>query len=172
MFQLKSQRTKKRSWQRQLLFALACLAVEASRARADIINDAVAKGDYGGNTYSSPVSTVSVPVAAPIPQLVVIKTANPTSGVKAGDIVTYTYTARNAGNVTIHNISMADTHNASGPAPQPKNETLTIAGPQGASASTDDGTANNGIWGSLAPGATITFTATYTVRQSDVDLLQ
>jgi len=172
MFQRKSYSKKKRRWQHKLLFALACLAVETGGARADIVNDAVAKGDYGGTTYSSPVSTVSVPVAAPVPQLVITKTANPTSGVKAGDVVTYTYTARNAGNVTIHNISMVDTHNASGPAPQPKNETLTIAGPQGAAASTDDGTANNGIWGTLAPGATITFTATYTVRQSDVDLLQ
>jgi large repetitive protein len=141
-------------------------------ARADIVNDAVAKGDYGGTTYTSSASTVHVAVASATAQLVVTKTASPTSGVKSGDIITYTYTAQNAGNVTLSNISMVDTHNASGPAPIPANETLTAPGPLGASASSDDGTPNNGIWGSLAPGATVTFTATYTVRQADVDGLQ
>lgn len=172
MFQHNSSKAKKGTKHHLVLFVAACFVFEATTAHANIVNIATASGAYSGTTYISNTSTASVPVAPPNTALVVTKTANPTSGVKAGDVITYTYTAKNSGNVTLHNISMTDVHNAIGPAPQPTGETLTVPGPQGASASSDDATANNGIWGTLAPGATVTFTATYTVRQADVDGLQ
>lgn len=99
----------------------------------------------------------------------VIKTASPASGVKAGDVITYTYVVKNTGNVTLHGVSLVDLHNASGPAPAPKGETLTDAAPLGDS---NDATANDGVWTSLAPGDSVTFTATYTVTQHDQDTLQ
>jgi hypothetical protein len=47
-------------------------------------------------------------------------------------------------------------------------ETLTTPGPLGAAASPDSA-ANDGIWTTLAPGATVTFTYSYTVTQADID---
>ena len=47
-------------------------------------------------------------------------------------------------------------------------ETLTVAGPSGAGASPDT-TPNDGVWSTLAPGATVKFTFTYNVMQGDVD---
>lgn len=84
----------------------------------------------------------------------------------AGDVVTYTYTVANTGNVTIANVTVGDSHNGSGAPPVPGSETgvLVIGG------STD--AAQNGSWDTLRPGDQIQFTATYTVTQQDVDTLQ
>ena len=37
-----------------------------------------------------------------------VKSANPTSGVTAGDVVTYTFDGVNTGNVTLHNVHLTD----------------------------------------------------------------
>ena len=150
--------------------SLAIFGVMAGVAHADIVNNATASGTYAAATYNSNVSSAAVPVATSAPQMVVTKTANPTSGLKAGDTVTYTYTVKNSGTVTITNVSLNDVHNASGLAPVPKNETLSSdVTPSGDST---DATPNDGVWSTLAPGDTITLTATYTVTQSDLDNLQ
>ena len=104
------------------------------------------------------------------PSLQVTKTPSVTSGVIAGQTITYTYTLKNTGNVTLSNVSLADVHNAAGPAPAPSAEVISID----VAPLNDSLDANNtpAIWDSLAPGDTISFTATYTVKQSDVDTLQ
>jgi hypothetical protein len=104
------------------------------------------------------------------PSLQVSKTADDTTDAIAGQIITYTYVVSNAGNQTVTNISLNDVHNGSGPAPAPGNEALS-ADTRTAGDSTD-ATANDGVWNVLAPGDSITFTASYTVTQSDVDTLQ
>jgi hypothetical protein len=43
-----------------------------------------------------------------------------------------------------------------------------VPGPLGAGASPDT-TANDGIWSTLAPGATVTFTWAHTVTQAEID---
>ena len=51
-------------------------------------------------------------------------------------------------------------------------EALTSDGPLLASTgatSTDDATADNGIWGTLQPEAVVTFTYVHTVTQTEVD---
>ncbi len=108
------------------------------------------------------------------PQLVINKTfSTATTPVVLGQTVTYTYTIANTGNIVVNNVQINDMHGTP-PAAIPvggagiRNEILTIAGPLGAAAS-PDGTGNNGIWSTLAPGATVQFTYSHTVTQAEID---
>ena len=110
----------------------------------------------------------------PTPQLAIVKTySTATTPVVLGQIITYTYAVTNTGNVTVTNVRVKDMHGT--PAVQVAlgaggvtSETLTIPGPLGAAASPDT-TANDGIWSTLAPGATVKFTYTHTVTQAEID---
>ncbi len=104
------------------------------------------------------------------PSMAVTKTADDTTNVTAGQVLTYTYVVTNTGNQTLNTIAMSDLHNGSGPAPTPSGETLTSdVAPTGTST---DVTPSNGVWSILAPGDAVTFTGNYTVTQQDVDTLQ
>ena len=149
---------------------ISALATLISPAFANILNTGTATGTYAGIDYDSNPAPASVPVSSPNRSLAVTKTAAPTANVKAGDTITYTYTVKNTGNVTLKDVSLSDVHNAFGAPPTPQSETLTTdAAPLGDSTDTPS---NDGIWSILAPGDTVTFTATYIVQQSDVDNLQ
>ena len=88
-------------------------------------------------------ASVTVEAAAADAALQITKTANKTSGVKVGDTITYTITVKNAGNVTLRNVEIAEQ----------------LTGVElGALSST-----------TLTPGQEATATATYTVTQADVD---
>jgi large repetitive protein len=152
-----------------LVFLVGALIWQTENSFADIVNTATATGSYLGTGYPSNSSSVAVPVGTANRSMVVTKSASPNSNVTAGTVVTYTYTVKNNGNVTLTNINLNDLHNAAGPAPTPKSETLTDIAPLGDST---DVTANDGVWSVLAPGDTVTLTGTYTVQQSDVDTLQ
>ena len=143
---------------------------QANFASATIDNTATASGTYGAATVISNSNTVHVAVVLPISTMQVTKTANPTSNLSAGQVITYTYNVKNTGNVTIKNISLSEVHNAAGPAPVPGSETVSIDAPP--LNDSNDATASDGVWSNLAPGDNITFTATYTVQQSDVDQRQ
>jgi Domain of unknown function DUF11 len=108
---------------------------------------------------------------APItPNLEIIKSTNKTSPVVVGEVITYTYTVKNIGNVAMSGVKVTDVHNGYGPTPVPSGEILTNdVAPTGDSTDT---VASNGIWDSLGVGDTLKFTANYTVTQQDVDLLQ
>ncbi|MBQ4424098.1 MAG: hypothetical protein II872_07230, partial [Clostridia bacterium] len=96
---------------------------------------AVRGDDPAEVTASATVTTVDASA-----KLSITKTANPTSGVKVGDEITYTVVVTNTGNVTVKNGTLSDDHaDLSG-------ETF-----------------------ELAPGKSKTFTYTYTVTQTDVD---
>ena len=108
------------------------------------------------------------------PLLVISKTyTTAATPVVLGQSITYTYSITNTGNVVINNVQISDMHGTP-PVLVPtggtgiKNETLTAAGPLGAGAS-PDATANNGIWSTLAPGATIQFNYIHTVTQAEID---
>jgi large repetitive protein len=150
-----------------LLFGVV---LQANLAHATIDNTAIASGTYAATPVVSPSSSVSVTVNAAAPSMLVTKTASPTTNLSAGQIITYTYTVKNTGNVSLKNINLTDVHNAIGAAPVPGSEIITSDVPP-LNDSTDAST-SNGVWSSLAPGDTVTFTATYTVQQSDVDTLQ
>ncbi|MEO1141714.1 MAG: hypothetical protein AAFW66_05135, partial [Pseudomonadota bacterium] len=65
-----------------------------------------------------------------------------------------------------------DSHNGSGTLPDPAGENILPAEDVGPLNDSFDVTANDGIWDSLAPGDTVTFTALYTVTQQDIDSRQ
>ena len=105
-----------------------------------IDNTATATGKDPKNedvTASDDATVTTVTAAA---ALTVEKTANPTSGVKVNDTVTYTVKVTNSGNVTVTGIALTDT-------------LVTL----------------NEEAFDLAPGASNTITYTYTVTQADVD---
>ena len=154
------------------LAAVFLLAIvwQSEISKADITNTAQAFSTYASTSIGSNFSSAAVPVVAANPSLEVTKTPSVLFGVSAGQTITYTYTVKNNGNVTISAISLNDVHNAVGPAPAPATEFIsTDAAPLNDSS---DASNLDAIWDSLAPGDTITFTATYTVKQSDVDTLQ
>ncbi|MEP3050882.1 MAG: hypothetical protein ABJP48_07235 [Erythrobacter sp.] len=120
------------------------------------------------NTSNCQIATATVTVD-PAPSLSMTKVADDDTLVVVGQVVTYTYTVTNDGNVTIRGVTVSDSHNGAGAAPVPGSETLlTDAGTLNDSI---DAT-NDGSWDVLAPGDTITFTGTYTVEQADIDNLQ
>ncbi len=134
----------------------------------DIDNTAAVNAAAG----SSPV-TASASAATPITpasHLTVVKTASVTSGVKPGDVITYTYVVTNDGSQTLTGITLSDAHDGSGAPPVPGNEQLTSD--FRAAGDSTDVTPSDGVWSVLAPGDSVTFTATYTVTQTDLDTRQ
>lgn len=97
------------------------------------------------------------------PVLLVTKVASKTVNVVVNDVITYTYTVKNNGNTPISGINLADTHNGVPGALTPAFQSFNTG-----SSSTNSG---NTIT-LLLPGDTATYTALYTVKQSDIDLHQ
>lgn len=145
-------------------------------AWATIDNTVTATGSSPGNTDDvTATADETVDVADDDPQAVVTKTATllnggaftpATANAQVGDVITYTYTFLNDGNVTITNISLTDVHDGNGTLAQNDDETLTD---NGTLLDSTDATAGDGTWDSLAPGDLITLTSTYTIVQADID---
>lgn len=105
------------------------------------------------------------------PSFNVIKSATPNTDVSVGQIISYTYTITNNGNVDISDLSLSDDHNGSGTPPMPDANTavLTDTAPMGDSVNT---VTADGDWDVLGPGDVLTIQATYIVTQNDIDSLQ
>ncbi|UWR24549.1 hypothetical protein [Sulfitobacter sp. S190] len=102
------------------------------------------------------------------PSLSVSKTPDASSDVIAGQDITYTYAVTNTGNVTLSDVTVTDQHtSASGTA------ALSVGADRLTSDINETGgspdTAGPGIWSTLGPGDVVSFTATYSVTQADVD---
>ncbi len=91
----------------------------------------------------------NVPVAGD-PRIQVVKTGGLAAGAAgvAGDVVTYEFTVTNTGNVTLNNVELDD--------PMPGLSSITFGTWPGAA-------------GTLAPGQTVTASATYVLTQADVN---
>ncbi|MFE7559596.1 hypothetical protein [Kitasatospora sp. NPDC057500] len=115
-------------------------------------NSATATGTPpSGPPPVSPPSEVTVP-APSNPALTVVKTASSSQPdtLTVGETVNYTFAVKNTGNVTLKDVKVNETaFTGSG-----KLSAITCPAAEAAS---------------LAPGATVTCTATYTVTQADVD---
>ncbi|WP_369185288.1 LPXTG cell wall anchor domain-containing protein [Streptomyces sp. Y1] len=115
----------------------------------NVTNAATATGTPPtGEPPVSPPSQAEVP-SPPNPAVTVVKTAEEKSYAKAGDVLHYDFAVTNTGNVTLADVTVNETQ-FSGTGAKPK-----IACPAAAK--------------SMAPGAKVTCTATYTVTQADVD---
>src|SRR5206468_2028539 len=88
------------------------------------------------------------------PHMVVAKSASVGDGTadKAGDVITYTITAKNDGNIDLTGVVVSDS--IEGAAADP------VSGPASGDSNTD---------GVLNPGETWTYTATHTLSQSELD---
>ncbi len=163
----------------------ACLAISAmvlpaavKPAYAVISNTVTVTGSSPGNTddITEPATeTVDVEDAAPV--LTVTKTATygagpttadgTTDNVGVGTVITYTYTVTNDGNVGVTNVSLSDDHGTDADGAL---TTITLGSltPDGSGApSTDDSSDND--WDYLAPGDQVSWTASYTVTQADIN---
>lgn len=117
-----------------------------------LTNTATATGTPPGSTsvVPSPPSTSTV-TADQTPALSVVKSAAPAAPADfhAGEVITYSFVVTNTGNVTLSDVTIEEgTFTGSGTLPAP-------TCPAGAA--------------SLAPGAQVVCTTTYTVTQADID---
>ena len=114
-------------------------------------NTATAEGDFGATTVSTPSALVTTATVAPIRTITLAKDGALESGAtgRTGDLVEYTFVVRNTGNVTLTGVTVTD--------PLPGLSSITFGAWPG------------GVAGTLAPNAQVTATATYALKQSDVD---
>lgn len=118
----------------------------------DLTNTATAHGTPpSGPAVNSAPSTVAVP-GDPAPALQLEKSATPTTVAAAGDVVDYSFAVTNTGNVTMKDVSVAETaFSGSGPTP-------VVTCPAAAA--------------TMLPGARVVCTASYTLTAVDADQSQ
>ncbi len=108
----------------------------------EIYNEAEVSAFFGFDSVQD--GTNLTVLICQFPSIDIQKTASQPSFNQAGEVITYTFTVTNTGNVTLSNVSVSD--------PLPGLSAISPASV-----------------GSLASGASATFTATYTITQSDLD---
>lgn len=123
---------------------------QADVDRGSVENSATATGTppNGADPVTSDPSQATVP-SDPKPALSLQKTASPSRVGAVGDTISYSFAVTNTGNVTLHDVTIAEgAFTGSG-------TMSAVDCPEAAK--------------SLAPGASVTCTATYQVTQADVD---
>jgi hypothetical protein len=121
---------------------MACTAtytiIQSDMDNGFVTNTATACGTYKRDAVCSNQDQATVTEEI-IPGISITKTADPTSYSNIGDIISYSYDVTNTGNVTLSNVTVTD-------------DKATVTCPPG----------------DLAPGDTITCTATYVITSTDI----
>ena len=143
-----------------------------------VSNTATSTGTFDGTDTTSLPSAPGLATIQPDPELVIVKTAAlqkvaPNIGVDAevGDTILYTYVISNTGNVAIDDVKVNDTHEGT-PLLQSvfvEDEATLVEGPLANSADASQSGGTDGNWDTLAAGASVTFTYTHTVTQTEYD---
>ena len=120
--------------------------------QGSLCNTGTATGTAPNGQTVQDQSSVCIP-ASQSPSISVVKTADVPTVSVVGQVVTYTFTITNTGNVTLHNVDVTDAQAA--PSLDSSLGPITCT------------TGTNGSI-TLAPGATDTCSATYTVTQADL----
>jgi len=111
------------------------------------VNTAEVTATPSEGTIGSVSGTLTIPGPTANNSMTITKKASKDTDVELGDVITYTYTVQNTGNITLDNVNITDVHGGTG----------TLSAPAPASV--------NG----LGPNDTQVFTSTYTVTQADID---
>ena len=159
------------TWTATYTVTVVDIAAQSADADGNLDNTVTASAGYT-NSSGSPATVTGtaseeVDLEDANPSLQVAKAADDTTDVTVGQLITYTYTVTNNGNVPINNISLSDAHGGTGTAPSPDADGATLTDNSGGQST--NSTTGDGKWDVLAPGDVLTMTATYTVTQADVD---
>jgi len=120
-------------------------ATVASDYEGPLTNIGCVMGDTDDPDDTNNKDTIVIEVLRP--SVTLVKTADITSNLVVGDIVNYTYTVTNTGNVTLKNVQLSDIHEGYG-----------LLGP-----------IMPLDYDSITAGTTVMFTAAYEVVQADID---
>jgi hypothetical protein len=113
---------------------------QADLDAGSVTNVASATAANNGTPVTSPTDTETV-TAVKTPALTIVKTATPSTYNAVGNVISYSFLVTNTGNVTITNLAVADDKAA--------NESCPVT--------------------TLAPGASTTCTASYSITQADLN---
>ena len=139
------------------------VVTQANADAGSLVNTATSSSTKGSDTL--PRSATLTLTVNQDPALTLIKTAsdpadNDSNGVDVDDVITYTYVATNSGNVTLTNVSIAETQaDFTGTGTLPSPAYASGGSDQDSDSATDD----------LAVGESVTWTATYALTQADVN---
>lgn len=150
-------------------YTVSLADIEQSGAEGGaVVTNALAEARFGERTVSAE-ATHPIEIEPARATIAIAVAVDRQGEVAAGDTITYNYEVTNTGNVPIRSVSVAVSHNGTGPAPVPRGESLLEdAGLEGDSADAEE----DGTWDVLGPGDRVRFTATYVVTQADIDTLQ
>jgi uncharacterized repeat protein (TIGR01451 family) len=129
--------------ERQPAFTATYTITQTDLDNGSVSNSATANAEDPNGDPVSDSDTETV-TASQTATLTLDKSASSATYSTVGDVITYTFTVENTGNVTLTDISITD--------PLPGLSAISPA-----------------TIATLAPGATETFTATYTITQTDLD---
>lgn len=133
----------------------------SSSAETAILTGTLDADGAGGNPAASIDDDATVEFVASTPSIEGVKTValtdgDSSGGLSAGDVLVYTITATNSGDVTLTGVSVAE-------------DTLTQADATPAANAFGAGDFSTSDPTTLAPGESAVFTGSYTVAQADVD---